>query len=183
MCVDLLFSYFNDMIEKLCPGLALCSVYNDLFLLCSLKIIFPIRASFSCFSHWLVWKPGLWSAHLGYCALQTLFSIACWTVMAISWWAQKSYCHLTLETMPCSAVNSLLHFQDLWLPLICVLTANPSCRGHCHGWMSRSTLDLGPCLGLDSWNLSTTEGWCAEGASVWEVHVQLLLETLHGCRF
>ena len=47
----LFLSYFNDMIEKLCPGLALCSVYNDLFLLCSLKIIFPIRASFSCFSH------------------------------------------------------------------------------------------------------------------------------------
>ena len=33
------------MIEKLCPGLALCSVYNHLFLLCSSKIIFPIRAA------------------------------------------------------------------------------------------------------------------------------------------
>ena len=38
------------MIEKLCPGLALCPVYNHLFLLCSSKIIFPIRAALFCFS-------------------------------------------------------------------------------------------------------------------------------------
>ena len=45
-----LFSYFNDVIEKLCPGLALCSVYNHLLLLSSSKIIFPIRAALFCVS-------------------------------------------------------------------------------------------------------------------------------------
>ena len=68
---DLLFSYFNDMIEKLCLGLALCSVYKHLLLLSSSNIILPVRAALSALP--LVWKPGLWSAHVGYCALQTLF--------------------------------------------------------------------------------------------------------------
>ena len=48
---DSLFSYFNDMIERFCPGFALSCVYNDFFLVWSSKIIFPIRASFSCFCH------------------------------------------------------------------------------------------------------------------------------------
>ena len=47
---DLLFSYFHDMIEKLCPGLASCSVYKHLLLLYSSKIILPIRAALFCFS-------------------------------------------------------------------------------------------------------------------------------------
>ena len=46
---DLLFSYFH-MIEKSCPGLALCSVYKHLLLLYSSKIILPIRAALFCFS-------------------------------------------------------------------------------------------------------------------------------------
>ena len=67
----LFLSYFNDMIEKLCPGLALCSVYKHLLLLSSSNIILPIRAALSVLP--LVWKPGLWSAHVGYCVLKTLF--------------------------------------------------------------------------------------------------------------
>ena len=49
ICIEFWLNLYtlNDMIEKLCPGLALCSVYNHLFLLCSSKIIFPIRAAVS----------------------------------------------------------------------------------------------------------------------------------------
>ena len=77
----------------------------------------------------------------------------------------------------------LLHVQDLWLPLIFALTVNPSCRGHSHEGMSHSTQDLGPCLGWDSWSHHTSEGWCVEGASMWEVHVQRVV-TIHAdeCR-
>ena len=59
------------MIEKLCPGLALCSVYKHLLLLSSSNIILPVRAALPALP--LVWKPGLWSAHLGYCALKSVF--------------------------------------------------------------------------------------------------------------
>ena len=52
-------------------------------------------------------------------------------------------------------VNSLLlHFQDLWLPLMFLLTVNPSSRGHSQGWMSHSTQALSPCLGSVSWSSS-----------------------------
>ena len=132
------------MIEKFCPGLALCSVYNHLFLLCSSKTIFPIRAALSYFCHWLGWKPGLWSAHLQYCALQTVFY---WMLHAERWWsyprAQNSHCHLILETVP---------YQDLWLSLMFVLTVISSCKTHSQGWMSHSTQALCPCLGSVSWS-------------------------------
>jgi len=73
-------------------------------------------------------------------------------------------------------VNSLLlHFQDLWLPLMFLLTVNPSSRGHSQGWAHR--------LWVPAWaqspeahlSLCTIQVWCPEGASMWEVHVQLLL--------
>lgn len=76
---DLLFSYFNDMIEKLCPGLALLSVYKHLLLLSSSNIILPVRAALSALPP--AWKLGLWSAHgIVYC---DSVSIACGTTMVL----------------------------------------------------------------------------------------------------
>ena len=131
----------------------MCSVYNHLFLLCSSKLIFPIRASLSRFCHRLVWKLGLWSAHLGYCALQTVF-----------------YCMLNYDSyilvgiklsLPLDTGDNVLvghvrwwvrhelflHFQDLTLPLMFVLTVY-LCKGCSHGWMNHSTCVLGSLSGL-----------------------------------
>ena len=59
MCIEfwVILYIWNDMIEKLCPGLALCSISNQLLLLYSSKIIFPIRAAFFClFTNMEAWS-------------------------------------------------------------------------------------------------------------------------------
>ena len=156
ICIEFWLNLYtlNDMIEKLCPGLALCSVYNHLFLLCSSKIIFPVRAALFCFStnmeamslvstSWVLCTAD----SVFYCMLNYDSHILVGTKLLLSLDTRDH----VLACMWSSVwdVNSLLlHFQHLWLPLMFILTVNSSCKGCFQGWMSRSTQALGSLPGL-----------------------------------
>ena len=103
-----------------------------------------------------MWKPGFWLVPAGFYVRGTLASCLNSPVMATSLWAQNSHGHLTLETEFWQRVsgggwdvNPLpLHFQDLWFPLMFVLTVCSLYEGCSHGWMSQSTRALMALPGL-----------------------------------
>ena len=166
MCIEfwLILYTLNDMIEKLCPGLALCSVYNHLFLLCSSKIIFPIRAALFCFStnmearslvstSWVLCTAD----SVFYCMLNYDSHILVGTKLSLSL-DTRDHVLVCMWGSVWDVKSLLPHFQYLWLPrgfLSCLFSLLiPRVKGASRGEWVAAHRPWGPCLGSVSWSSS-----------------------------
>ena len=160
MCIEfwVILYIWNDMIEKLCPGLALCSISNQLLLLYSSKIIFPIRAAFFClFTNMEAWSLVSTS--------RVLCTAGCFLLHVELWWPYPSG-HKTLivtwhwRPHPCSACEvvgetwtlSSCTFRTCDLPSCLSSLLIPRVKGAARGgWAQRL---WGSFLSLVSWGSS-----------------------------
>ena len=160
MCIEfwLILYIGNDMIEKLCPGLALYSISNQLLLLYSSKIIFPIRAALFClFTNMEAWSLVSTS--------RVLCTAGCF-LLHVELWGPHPSGHKTLivtwhwRPHPCSACEvvgetwtlSSCTFRTCDFPSCLSSLLIPRVKGAARGgWAQRL---WGPCLSLVSWGSS-----------------------------
>ena len=139
----------------MCPCALLGCAYCHLLLLFDLETSFLTRLLVPVLSLPNV-RAWLWSGPAGYYVPGTLASWLSSPVMHTSQWTQGSHSQLSLGTKFWQWVsgggwdmNCLpLHFQDLWFPLMIVLTVYFSCKGCSQGWISQSTHALASLPGL-----------------------------------
>ena len=148
------------MIEKLCPGLALCSIYNQLLLLYSSKIIFPIRAALFRFSTYME----AWSLVSTSRVLCTADSFLLHVEL---WWPYPTGHKILIVTWhwrpcPCSACVVMC---KMWTLFSCTFRTCdfPSClsslliphvKGALRGGWITAHRPWVPCLGSVSWDSS-----------------------------
>ena len=138
MCIEfwVILYIWNDMIEKLCPGLALCSISNQLLLLYSSKIIFPIRAAFFClFTNMEAWS--LVSTSQVLCTADSAFYcmlnydghiLGCKTLIATWYWRP---CACQFSSVQFSSVQSLSRvwlFVTPWIAACQAFLSITNCR-------------------------------------------------------
>ena len=148
------------MIEKQCPGVALCSVYNHLLFLYSSKIIFPIRAALFCFfTNMEAWSlvstsrvlctAGCFLLHVdaydGHVLLGTKLSLSLDTgdhalAVHVWWWVRRELSSCTFTT--CDFLSCL---SSLLIPRV---------KGSLRGRWVTAHRPWGPCLGSVSWDSS-----------------------------